>query len=498
MLLTETANKEVLQLIIDHGTDVNVVDKDSMTALMIACWKGNTDAINILLNAGADPDIANANRDTCLIVATDRSLREDLLQTLIDHGAKVNATNKQNLTALMVACWKGNTNAINVLLSAQVDPNIANANGDTCLTVATDRSLSKDMLQALIDRGAKVNASNKQSLTALMVACWKCNTDAINLLLNAGADPNIAHTQNDACLTTDTDRSFSNEVPQESVDYDASADVNAAKKRGITALWIACHQGDIDTINALISAGADPNIAHANGDTCLKHAIDRGCSTEVLHLLIAHGADVNATNKQNVTALLSVCRRMLRVSPRARTRTISIRFKFRFRLIIQGNVDALNALLNAGADPNIVSINGQTCLHTAVYGQCCKEVLQALIDHGADVNAANKSGVTALWIACHQGDIAAINVLLSAGADPKIVSSNGQTCLHSAVHGRCHKEVLQALIDHGPDVNVANNDKETGLLIACQLGTIDAINVLLNAGQIQILQIKMAIRALYM
>ena len=447
-------SKEILQVIIHHGGDVNAVDNDRMTALMIACWKGNTNAIDILLNEGADPSIVNANRDVCLTVATDRSLSKDLLQPLIDHGANVNATNNKNVTALMIACWKGNVDAINVLLKAGADSSIANANRDTCLTVATDRCLSKDLLQAIIDHGAEVNATNKQSLTALMLASWKGYVDAINLLLTAGADPNIALAKNDARLTTATDRSFGKKVLQKLVDHDA--DVNAANKSGVTALWIACHQSDVDAVNVLMSAGVDPNTAHANGDTCLKHGIDRDCSREVFHTIIAHGADVNATNNKHVTALMSACRTK--------------------------NEESMNILLNAGADPNIADVGSSTCLHDAVHGRCCKQVLQALIDHGAEVNVANKSGVTALWIACYQRDVDAINVLLNAGANPNIDPTNGNTCLHHAVHLRCCKEVLQALIAHGADVNVSNNDKETALLVACQWSNVDVINALLNAG----------------
>ena len=87
------------------------------------------------------------------------------------------------------------------------------------------------------------------------------------------------------------------------------------------------------------------------------------------------------------------------------------------------NTDAVKVLLTLGADPNIADIWGNTLLHIAVHNNVRKETLQTIIAHGVDLNEANKNGIIALWIACHEGAVDAINVLLNAGADPNIVST---------------------------------------------------------------------------
>ena len=125
--------------------------------------------------------------------------------------------------------------------------------------------------------------------------------------------------------------------------------------------------------------------------------------------MISHGVDVNATNKTNVTALMLAC--------------------------ASENKDAMNVLLNAGADPNIADADGDTSLHYAALNDCCVEDLQAIINHGVDVNAINKNRQTAYMLACHQGNIDAMRVLLSADADPSIVSNDGDTNLHSSDDG---------------------------------------------------------------
>ena len=90
---------------------------------MIACKKGSKDAINVLLNAGADPNNTDADGDTCLHYAARKYWSTEVIQAVIGHGGDVNATNKKNVTALMIACEKGHKDAINVLLNAGADPN---------------------------------------------------------------------------------------------------------------------------------------------------------------------------------------------------------------------------------------------------------------------------------------------------------------------------------------------------------------------------------------
>ena len=172
---------------------------------------------------------------------------------------------------------------------------------------------------------------------------------------------------------------------------------------------IACHDGNIDIINVLLNAGGNPNIADNGGETWIHHAVRGDCSKEVLQTITTHGVDVNAANKNNITALMIACRK--------------------------GNTDAIDVLLNAGGNPNIADDDGGSCIQYAVDAGCSKTVLKTLINHGADVNVTNKNNTTALLQACKMGDIDIINVFLSTGANPNIANDDGDTCLHYAVDG---------------------------------------------------------------
>ena len=191
----ETAAKRLFRTIINHGADVNAANKNNVTALVRACYKGNTDAINELLNAGADPNTSLTSGETWVHAAIEGDCSRETLQVIINHGADVNATNKNNVTSLMRACYKGNMDVINELLNAGADPNIADSLcGKTWIHWAVKGGCSKETLQAIINLGADVNATNEYKSTALMMACEIGNIDAINVLLNAKADSNIANT----------------------------------------------------------------------------------------------------------------------------------------------------------------------------------------------------------------------------------------------------------------------------------------------------------------
>ena len=453
--VTRDCSIEVLQAIIDHDAILNATNKTTRTALAVACLFNNEGAIKVLLNAGADPNPADVGGYTCLHDAVTGHYSIKVLQAIIDHGANVNAANMRNETAFMLACMINNESAIKVLLNASADLNIAEVDGYTCLHYAVAKDCSKDVLQAIIDHGANVNAMNKRNETALIRAFTYKNESAIHVLLNSSAYPNIADdTYGDTCLHKAVTRDCSIVVLQALIDHGAI--VNATNKKTRTALALACRINNEGAIKVLLNAGADPNIADVYGYTCLHDAVAGQSSIEVFQTIIDHGVVVNATNTRSETALTRAC--------------------------MVNNEGAIKVLLKSNADPNIAEVDGYTCLHNAVTGHCSIDVLQTIIDHGADVNVTNMRNETALLRASDYKNQDAINVLLNRSADPNIADDTyGDTCLHKAVTRDCSIEVLQAIIDHGANVNATNTRNETALTRACMINNEGAIKLLLNA-----------------
>ncbi len=112
--------------------------------------------------------------------------------------------------------------------------------------------------------------------------------------------------------------------------------------------------------------------------------------------------------------------------------------------------DAVRALLDLGADPNLATRPaGFTPLHSAVAddnGAAPKEIVRMLLDAGADPNARSASGGTPLHTAAFTGDVVMVRTLLAAGGSPVVEDEKGRTPLDLA-RERARSEAAAVLHD---------------------------------------------------
>ena len=138
-----------------------------------------------------------------------------------------------------------------------------------------------------------------------------------------------------------------------------------------------------------------------------------------------------------------------------------------------GSIDAINVLLDAGADVNLPGSTGDdwdaTPLQHAIL-QRQPAVVRLLLDRGADLNRGAVPGsLTPLQLAAGDTDPAILKLLLAHGADPAVEDDNGATPLSRAVSagtlsgpdrpmfGGCRVETVRALIAHDPELRLKRN-----------------------------------------
>lgn len=124
-----------------------------------------------------------------------------------------------------------------------------------------------------------------------------------------------------------------------------------------------------------------------------------------------------------------------------------------------GRADAIHALVQAGADPELRDSgpNGWTPMLHAVHKNQPAAV-RALLAAGADPNARGDSGLTPLLLAAAQGEPEIVEELLEAGADPRLRGPSRWSVLEQAVaHG--HPEVVDVLLRKDPELHLGNSPR---------------------------------------
>lgn len=277
------------------GSDVNVVDEaTNMTGLGFATENGNRDMINVLLSAGAGPNVTNTLGETPLM-----HLREnatvDLVRALLSAGAEVNARDESGSSPLIRVAAFGSFEVVKLLLDAGAKIDAKDDNGNTVLMSATQNEDTR-LLRQLIKAGLNVNAKNSDGVSAMIIAARSGNADGLKALIDAGASLGLQSKDLGDALVL----AVESEEPRLSrILLDAGADVNAKDSEGKTALMVSAKNGHLAIVQMLIDAGADLNTTDEDGWSAVMFADE----VEVVRLLINAGADLTVKNKEGETAL---------------------------------------------------------------------------------------------------------------------------------------------------------------------------------------------------
>uniref|UniRef100_A0A8C9WJA1 Poly [ADP-ribose] polymerase n=1 Tax=Scleropages formosus TaxID=113540 RepID=A0A8C9WJA1_SCLFO len=398
----------------------------------------------LLLRKGANVNEKTRDFLTPLHLASEKS-HNDVIEVLVKHEAKVNALDNLGQTALHRAAHCGHLQTCRLLLSSGCDPLIMSLQG------FSPSQMGNQSVREVLQEGAFIG-----------------NVDADRQLLEASKSGDLEIVKklctlhNVNCRDVDGRQSTPlhfaagyNRVAVVEFLLQHGADVHAKDKGGLVPLHNACSYGHYEVAELLVLHGAVVNVADLWKFTPLHEAAAKG-KYEICKLLLQHGADPTKKNRDGNTpldlvkdsdtdiqdllrgdaALLDAAKKgcLARVKKLCRPDNVNCRdTQGRHSTPLHlaagyNNLEVAEYLLQHNAEVNSQDKGGLIPLHNAAsYGHV--DVAALLIKYNACVNATDKWAFTPLHEAAQKGRTQLCALLLAHGADPTLRNQEGQSPL---------------------------------------------------------------------
>jgi ankyrin repeat protein len=512
---------ECVKKLLKAGADPNALGTNSTPPLIAAAKSGRVDIMRELVSAGADLGGRDYLGNTAMFYAC----KDDKLEVagfLIENGLKVNDRCCEELTPLMAAADHSAHAVIKLLLGQNASLSSVGTNNRTALFFAKQ----SDIVSALVCEGAAIGARDEYGDTPFSHAITSLahqsgrdmfptghgiDPSAVIKLIELGSDVNASSNAEEPpliCLLKG--RSFPERSDLLTTMIAHGADVDAKDARtGTTALMFAVCQGMEDVVEELLVNGADVHAQNSQGQSALSLLEELETAVEgpiyfhpIIKSLLEAYTNGSAVAHQAVRPSSSTDSRLQTkfdsAPPRVNASFAGLDLHGKLMLgFPNGEGSGLTKALMMAADAGDLA------------------ALQNLVSAGVQADARDVHGRNALFYAAERGRLDFIAALIGSGqltgpqnrpddataaSKPLNLSINsvnddGESVLFAALKqhacrsakshvdgGQERRNIIVQLIKMGADINAANKDGITPLMLAAEAGDEILMQTLLEHG----------------
>jgi ankyrin repeat protein len=232
----------IVRFLIGQNAHLNSVNEEGDTALMLACYKGYIEIVNVFLNCGRKLDINKKNADGYTAVAIAVSLKYyGIVSVLLEHhDVNLNLPNVAGDTPLLIALKNQDLSLVQKLRLAGASLTIRDIDNKTPLAITVSNG-NFECFQYLIKHGASVKDKiGSFGDSILILACKKGRMGMVEMILQE----------------------------------DDGLNLNSINNVGNSALMEASKAGCEDIVKLLLEKKAKPTVINRYGSTALSYAVD--------------------------------------------------------------------------------------------------------------------------------------------------------------------------------------------------------------------------------
>ena len=471
---------EVVELLIDYGSDIGHRTDDDKTPIQLALIQLHIDTVKVLKDRGAplsDEEFRDTiSRNYSLQLSPEglvEAARDDFaggVQALLYGGVDIDSPGYDGQTALEAAAKQGHIEMVQFLLDNGADPN------------ATDIPEFHEIPETVVE--LLVQAGCEQASRYRTIGAAGCTPEALVAGVRAGSSSLVLQ-----CLAS-------------------GLPVDATVDGGATALMIAAFEGQDEIVEILLQRGADVNAQDWQGYSPLMGASLHG-HEGIVRLLMSVGAEVDNKNDRGYTALMwaasgghyKVVQDLL--AGGAGVLKMNDDGKTPYTIAVsQWQLEVARLLIDAGYDPSVETYKDELAdlYYEFTPGQFARAIRDGdmaatalFIRAGMDTDSMvlpeyySRDKAPMVMIAANSENFEALTMLVEAGANINVVDESGENCLHRATRNE-NLELIRLLLELGADPNVPTIDEYdpelslTPIMQAAKWDNFEIVELLLEYG----------------